>query len=619
MSFVYPAGLWGLIGIPVLVLIYIILNKYTEQTVTSTYLWTLSERFLKRRNPISMIAGIISLILQILAITMISLAIAQPLIVIPNSANAYCFVLDGSGSMNMTQNGKSRFDVAKGEIAGIIKNSMNGSTYTLVFSGDTPQTVYTDLTDKTRAIELMDELICAHSSKPMSDAMDMAQSYFDRNPSILTYVVTDKYYEKSSNVEIINVYTKVENYAVSNVEYRFIDGKLDITGTVISYETSRELTVELYLEDKTEPYGVQTLDVINAEETPFHFECDDVLDFQSLRIVIPEEDALSLDNEIVVYNLKYENISETLLVSDEPFFMRAALAATGNTQLTMATIKEFEGDSAYKSGYGLYIFDNYLPDTLPNDGAVWFINPKGNLQGTNFTFQGEIIAREIASYSKSTNSFVRSMLEGVVKSDFDLVKYAKYGLFGKYTTLISCEGSPILFTSVNANGYRQVVFGFDLHDSTGFTMHANLTTMLLHLLNYSFPNIIDETMYYSGEIMNINVISGCESVIIKSANGRYSYLNTVSDVVEYELAEVGIYEITAVMKGRPDRVCYVHVAVPEEERTPFSEDEYIMLLGTQRYYKSDGIYDTLLIIFILLAIIAIADYGVYCYEQYQLR
>ena len=132
MKFVYPLGLLGLIAIPILILIYIILNKYTEQTVTSTYLWTLSERFLKRRNPISMIAGIISLILQILAITMISFAIAQPMIVIPNSANAYCFVLDGSGSMNMTLNGKSRFDVAKGEIADIIKHSMNGSTYTLV-------------------------------------------------------------------------------------------------------------------------------------------------------------------------------------------------------------------------------------------------------------------------------------------------------------------------------------------------------------------------------------------------------------------------------------------------------------------------------------------------------
>ena len=66
MSFLYPLGLLGLIGIPILIIIYIIKSKYTEQTVSSTYLWLLSERFLKRKNPISKLAGIISLILQIL-------------------------------------------------------------------------------------------------------------------------------------------------------------------------------------------------------------------------------------------------------------------------------------------------------------------------------------------------------------------------------------------------------------------------------------------------------------------------------------------------------------------------------------------------------------------------
>ena len=47
MSFLYPLGLLGLIGIPILIIIYILKNKYTEQTISSTYLWRLSEKFLK--------------------------------------------------------------------------------------------------------------------------------------------------------------------------------------------------------------------------------------------------------------------------------------------------------------------------------------------------------------------------------------------------------------------------------------------------------------------------------------------------------------------------------------------------------------------------------------------
>ena len=50
MSFQYPLGLLGLIGVPILIIIYIIKSKFTEQTVSSTYLWTLSNQFLKKKR-----------------------------------------------------------------------------------------------------------------------------------------------------------------------------------------------------------------------------------------------------------------------------------------------------------------------------------------------------------------------------------------------------------------------------------------------------------------------------------------------------------------------------------------------------------------------------------------
>ena len=68
MNFLFPLGLLGLIGIPVLIIIYIIKNKYTEQVIASTYIWNLSEKFLRKRLPIHKLVGIISLILQILAV-----------------------------------------------------------------------------------------------------------------------------------------------------------------------------------------------------------------------------------------------------------------------------------------------------------------------------------------------------------------------------------------------------------------------------------------------------------------------------------------------------------------------------------------------------------------------
>ena len=86
MIFLYPLGLLGLIGIPVLIAVYIIKNKYTEQTIASTYLWRLSERFLRKRRPLSKLAGIVSLLLQIACVATLSFALAHPVLVLQGQA-----------------------------------------------------------------------------------------------------------------------------------------------------------------------------------------------------------------------------------------------------------------------------------------------------------------------------------------------------------------------------------------------------------------------------------------------------------------------------------------------------------------------------------------------------
>ena len=127
MSFLYPLGLLGLIGVPILIIIYIIKSKYTEQTVSATYLWTLSERFLKKKKKDNKLTGIISLILQILAVIVISLTIAHPVITVKGGAREYCFIIDASGSMAMEYDGgKTRLQAGKEKVAERI-NKMKSS------------------------------------------------------------------------------------------------------------------------------------------------------------------------------------------------------------------------------------------------------------------------------------------------------------------------------------------------------------------------------------------------------------------------------------------------------------------------------------------------------------
>ena len=270
MSFLYPLGLLGLIGIPILILVYIIKSKYTEQTVASTYLWTLSEKFLKRKRRPSPLAGIISLILQILAVTLISMAVAHPIVTVPNSAKEYCFILDGSGSMRMEAGvsaetdetvSVTRFDAAKAAIRRRVADTMDGSIFTLVYAGDTTGVICERTDDKEQLLLLLDELTPAYNTLNLTNAIGISQGYFNENSGLKTVLFTDSDFEASENIEVVNVADSVDNYGLSNVTYTHLGNTLTVSGNVTSFESDRDLTLHLYLDGNESPAVASTLSV----------------------------------------------------------------------------------------------------------------------------------------------------------------------------------------------------------------------------------------------------------------------------------------------------------------------------------------------------------------------
>ena len=63
----------------------------------------------------------------------------------------------------------------------------------------------------------------------------------------------------------------------------------------------------------------------------------------------------------------------------------------------------------------------------------------------------------------------------------------------------------------------------------------------------------------------------------------------------------------------------IYSEAPLAERTPSSVEENYSIYGTPSNDRIDGEYDPLVIIFILIAVIFLADWMVYMYEKRQLR
>ncbi len=615
MTFLYPLGLLGLIGIPVVILIYILKNKYNEQTVSSTYLWFLSEKFLKRRNPLSGLTGLISLILQILMVLFISFAIARPIFVIPNSANEYCFILDCSGSMNMSVGKDTRFELAKEDIADIIDDALGGSTYTLITATAESGTVYERITDKKLALEMLETIECSDGMIQEGDALSIAQAYFEENNSLDTYLFTDKDYTAHNGIKIVKFGSDSDvNYAINDVSATLLSGTLSVEAKVYAYNDETDLTVRFYVDGGTKAVETQTVAV--KEGTPstvsFAYRTNN---YSSYRLEIVEKDVLAADNEFISYNQKSEAAYDILIVSKTPFFLEAAMDVLTDSKVDVVTPDEYIG----QSGYGLYIFHSYTPSTLP-DAAVWLINSSQSVADSGFGIRGVIELDEPTQIvkSNSTASIARKLLSGIDGRNIYISEYVKYsGMYAKFTTLFSYESNPLIFAGVNALGNREVVIGFDLHKAD-FTLSTDYIPLLGNLLNYACPDILDKTNYIAGEDVHVNITANVTSVKGISPSGEEIYIDASTDVGVLHLDKVGTYTVRVTT---PDRVeeYKLYSNTPIEESVTVSTEAEFSLVGEQQFEKTDGEYDPLVIIFIILAVIFAADWMVYCYEKYQLR
>jgi len=615
MSFLYPLGLIGLIGVPILIIIYILKNKYTEQVIDSTYIWTLSEKFLKRRKPISKLAGIISLILQILTVITASLIIAHPIINLENAARDYCFILDGTGSMNMSYSeGNTMFDEGINRIEKMISSAKNGSTYTLIVASNDVSVIYESTEDKEVALKLMEGLSTSDTESLSSKTIKYAQAYFNSNNAIAMYLVTNKDYEVE-NLELINVANDIVNYTIDNTKYVKTATELKITGEVTTYPNDAVLTVGLFIDDNEIDETI--VDAKSNQPTLVEFKTTK-LDFDKISLKIKNSDSLEKDNENAIYNIVKEHERSTLLVSDRPFYLTSALSTNGTSEVKVVSTSEY---SASMRGYGLYIFDSFSPNEYPDDGSIWLFNISKNTTNLGFSYQDDVTLADdeyaLLEYENAHSSSYKELTSGILSNKIYLNHYLKYSLYRNFTTLLSYEGYPMVFAGTNSFNNREVVFAFDLHQSN-LPLLLDYAILINNFVDYSFPTIMEEGSYYAGDVVKVNVVSNCKSIKVISPSGQVSYMSINTDISEYVTSESGTYKFIVTI-GEDEKEFKVYTKVP----TSVSKNEDTMkkykVSGTPSTDYRDGIYDNLVIVLVVLLIVLVADWGVYCYEQYQLR
>jgi len=222
----------------------------------------------------------------------------------------------------------------------------------------------------------------------------------------------------------------------------------------------------------------------------------------------------------------------------------------GNISVTTVSPNSYSEDI---SGYSLYIYDSYNPGKLPSDGTVWIFGVETSITGTGFSVQDVVESESgyTVQYPKNSTTLYKELTKGLLKEQIFVNKYVKYGLYRNFTTLLTVDGNPVVFTGTTDQGNREVVFGFDLHNSN-FPMLLDYLILFKNLINYSFPVIMEKSTYVSGDNVLINILSNFDSVRVDSPNGNVQYLDVSSETAEIIVTEVGTYTLT-IMSGEESK------------------------------------------------------------------
>ena len=372
--------------------------------------------------------------------------------------------------------------------------------------------------------------------------------------------------------------------------------------------------MELYLNGSNRASASTTVSVKAGESATVELSCK-ADSYDSFRLVITNGDNLSQDNEVICYNHKIEASYSVLIVSETPFFLEAAFDALTDSVIDTVSPDEYAG----QGGYGLYVFHSFTPETLP-DASVWLINSTKSVEDSGFGVRGVYGLDHPTQLVKSTStaSKARKLLLGVVGKDIYVGEYVKYsGMYKQFTTLFSYEQNPLIFAGVNALGNREVVFAFDIHKSD-IAMSSDFIPLISNLLEYSCPDVFDRSVFACGEEAEVNITANTDSIKVIAPNGEETYVDMSTDIGKIPLDAVGTYTVKVRTLGEEKSYNIYSTASADEGDLTRSGVDF-SIVGEQTDEKTDGEYDPLTLLFVLLAITFSADWMVYCYEKYQLR
>ena len=689
---IQPLGLLALLGIPIIILIYILKSKYVSKPVSSTFIWKRSLKYVKNRLPINFVFSLL-LLLQILAVILASFAISRPQIV-PFVTKDTVIIVDSSASM-LTKNdeGKTRFELAIEEIEKEAAFAGDNNKFTLITAGAEANTPVFRTSQTVEIVSKAKELVCELGNADIDGALKLANNVQGINPEAKIYFYTDKEYVDTEGVEIKDFSKDSDiNVAITNLTDSYMGGKYSFNATVELHApanedptqiTQMDAYVSLYLEGmlvSTQPVTLNAgKNVITfthksslVAQDGIYYQMSSLSEYASARVVIEKltevgnkdaeiADGLLEDNARNIYATEGERV-KILVVSKHVTMVKNQEGTQEEADTTKSTylvtllrnigyslsnktdvkkeISQVNNGGAIE-GYDLYIFDGVMPDVLPEDGAVWFIDPPKDPVGTSLQVSAQSVTAPnggalymVPAFDTGSETYKTITRNIAKRRDIAIGKFSPLSLdldrinanpYSQYEEMFTCnkdsESYAIVMAGREAN-IRIVCMAFDIHD-TNIHMLIDFPLLINNMLTYSLPKAVPNRSYDVGETVKFSAPVGATDLELKffnQENGEFDTKDSFEAVdSELHLDLLGDYAITIKYASGYEQTIMLPTNVPASESKihDVSEDMVASLeiLPTTEDVVEDPMEIWPYFVMALLAILVI-EWGVYYRDEF---
>ncbi|MGE5678817.1 MAG: vWA domain-containing protein [Pseudomonadota bacterium] len=526
-----PWALWLLASLPVIILMYILKQKFEERKVGSIYLWQQVLRDIEVNTPWQRLKRNLLLYLELLAVLILVFAVSDPYV---NAGGRLysnlVIVIDNTGSMNSRYGDGTRLEKARELAEEMIESSGTDANITLLTVGRSPRVELGKARDKGEAVARLRAVSPGNSSGDINDSVSLVRAIvkqYEGNSGYKAVFYTDSPVNTGDlNAEVISMSSELSNASLDYISYSEEKGKLKVL--VRATNRSKEpMTREISLYGDDRVLDIRNV-LLQAGKTETVYFDEIALDASYIWAEYTEEDDLLQDNR--VYGVvRSAEPKKALLVSESNVFIEKALSAVKGLEL----YKTNPGEDI-EEGFDLYIFDSDAPAKLPGSGGILLIGPVtgnglvevgGELEGGFADIQQHPLTRFMENAAFTVSGMKR--IEAPFWAD----------------VLVKVRGNAAVLAG-EYKGRKAAVIGFDLHDSD-FALTTEYPIFVYNLAAYlAGMDTGENRSYLCGDSVDLNPVPEAEKLTIKDPEGRLFEPELVYPMLPFDdTDQAGIYEV----------------------------------------------------------------------------